>query len=152
LIQKDCNESWECENWSECINGTQSRACTDLNSCRTEELKPNETQKCEEPEELNISITFIEPQEEWVEIWNFGNIVVDMINWTINDTLITSKKRFTFPEFILQPGNFVFILKGYGTDNSTHLYRNNNQYVWNNDNDTAVLIDKEGQIISTYSY
>lgn len=148
----ECNESWECGNWSECMNGTQSRTCTDLNSCGTEELKPNETQECQEPEEFNITITFVEPQEEWVKIENTGNVFADMTNWTINDTLSSLKKRFTFPEFILQPENFVFILKGYGDDNTTHLYRNKDNYVWNNDGDTAVLIDNNGTIISIYSY
>ena len=75
-----------------------------------------------------------------------------MTNWTINDTLVTPKKRFTFPGFILQPGNYVYILKGYGENNATHLYRNKNDYIWNNDADTAVLIDNKGQIISQYSY
>jgi hypothetical protein len=42
-----CSPSWTCTEWSECQpNGTQSRACSDLNSCGTPFGKPNETQSC----------------------------------------------------------------------------------------------------------
>lgn len=43
-----CAESWTCTGWSECsAGGTQTRTCTDSNSCGTENNKPNETQTCE---------------------------------------------------------------------------------------------------------
>jgi len=41
-----CHEDWHCEEWSECINGTQTRECTDWFGCGTEELKPAETKEC----------------------------------------------------------------------------------------------------------
>jgi hypothetical protein len=44
-----CEESWDCTEWSSCINGTQTRTCTDLNKCNTTELKPAESKSCESP-------------------------------------------------------------------------------------------------------
>jgi len=41
-----CVENWTCTKWSECIGGKQSRTCTDLNSCITEENRPLESQNC----------------------------------------------------------------------------------------------------------
>ncbi len=42
-----CRPDWQCTEWSACgITGTQSRACADINSCRTSYGKPNETQSC----------------------------------------------------------------------------------------------------------
>ncbi len=41
-----CTESWSCSEWSECINRTQTRTCTDINNCGTEINKPAESQDC----------------------------------------------------------------------------------------------------------
>lgn len=44
---RTCRENWNCTEWSECFSqGFQTRTCTDLNNCRTELKKPNETQDC----------------------------------------------------------------------------------------------------------
>ncbi|MBN1644811.1 hypothetical protein JW851_02070, partial [Candidatus Woesearchaeota archaeon] len=42
----DCWEYWTCSDWTECINGTQTRNCSDLNKCSTFESKPSETKQC----------------------------------------------------------------------------------------------------------
>lgn len=44
-----CTPSWQCTAWSECLDGEQSRVCTDQNSCGTEEGKPSEEQVCTPP-------------------------------------------------------------------------------------------------------
>lgn len=50
-----CEEDWECTDWSECTEGTQTRACTDVNECETEEGKPSESQTCIVPvPEVNL--------------------------------------------------------------------------------------------------
>jgi len=41
-----CTENWACSDWTECINGTQTKSCTDTNNCGTEDDKPDETQTC----------------------------------------------------------------------------------------------------------
>ncbi len=45
---EECEENWNCTEWQECtINGTQSRTCTDLNSCGTNSTKPPESRECD---------------------------------------------------------------------------------------------------------
>lgn len=41
-----CTEAWSCTGWSACAGGTQTRTCTDLNSCGTTTNKPTESQSC----------------------------------------------------------------------------------------------------------
>ena len=41
-----CVEEWECTDWGICVNSTQSRTCTDANSCGMEDSKPSEIQVC----------------------------------------------------------------------------------------------------------
>ncbi len=42
-----CTESWSCGNWSSCTNNSQSRTCTDANSCGTTTNRPALTQSCD---------------------------------------------------------------------------------------------------------
>jgi hypothetical protein len=41
-----CQENWTCTNWSECIDGVQTRTCTNLGGCFDNKGKPNESQSC----------------------------------------------------------------------------------------------------------
>jgi len=42
-----CTESWTCGAWSACSNSSQSRTCTDANSCGTTTNRPPLTQSCD---------------------------------------------------------------------------------------------------------
>jgi len=44
-----CQENWQCIEFSECVNGSQTRTCSDLNDCGTTAQKPALTQSCEAP-------------------------------------------------------------------------------------------------------
>jgi hypothetical protein len=46
-----CIENWVCEGWSQCIDGKQTRECTDLKACGTTRLKPMTRQDCTVPEQ-----------------------------------------------------------------------------------------------------
>jgi len=41
-----CIENWQTTAWSSCVNGTQYRTATDLNSCNTLINKPITSQTC----------------------------------------------------------------------------------------------------------
>ncbi len=41
-----CTSNWSCGNWSVCLNGTQTRTCSDQNSCGVNINKPVESQVC----------------------------------------------------------------------------------------------------------
>ena len=45
-VTAPCQESWSCTAWSACSGGTQTRTCTDANSCGTTTSKPIESQSC----------------------------------------------------------------------------------------------------------
>ncbi len=46
ITNTTCVENWNCGSWSSCSSGTQTRVCTDLNSCGTTGSKPLESQTC----------------------------------------------------------------------------------------------------------
>jgi len=47
-----CTESWICTPMSECIEGTKTRICNDLNGCGTEDTKPVTSVVCEVPKPI----------------------------------------------------------------------------------------------------
>jgi len=47
IYESACTENWDCGDWSSCSEqGSQTRTCTDLNSCGTTKNKPTTTQSC----------------------------------------------------------------------------------------------------------
>ena len=49
IENETCTPNWDCNNWSECVNGEQNRICTDLNNCNTTVNKPVESSTCSAP-------------------------------------------------------------------------------------------------------
>ncbi|MFP4112188.1 MAG: hypothetical protein ACLFPQ_06095 [Candidatus Woesearchaeota archaeon] len=47
-IEGSCTENWDCDSWGDCVDGTQTRTCTDLNECGTTDERPNpfESRSC----------------------------------------------------------------------------------------------------------
>jgi 3-dehydroquinate dehydratase len=41
-----CKERWQCTDWGKCENGITRRSCSDMNSCGTENDKPDEAGSC----------------------------------------------------------------------------------------------------------
>jgi hypothetical protein len=72
--------------------------------------------------------------EEWIEIFNPGNTIVDLNAWTIEDRT----GRDTVLEGIILPGSYMIIEDPNGT--------------LNNDGDDVILKDPNGQIIDQVSY
>jgi competence protein ComEC len=86
---------------------------------------------------------------EYVAIQNQGVEAVDMTGWTLVDI---AGHTFTFPAFVLAPGAAVNVHICNGTNSATDLYEGRCSAIWNNDGDTATLLDGAGRVISTYSY
>lgn len=42
-----CTEIWTCSDWSACVEGVQTRTCSDSNSCGTTKTRPALTQTCD---------------------------------------------------------------------------------------------------------
>jgi micrococcal nuclease len=85
--------------------------------------------------------------DEWVEVGNTGAEAADMTGWGVRDE--SASHRFTFPDgFTLHPGAVVRIHSGCGTDSATELFWcTSGSAIWNNDGDTAFLVDPSGNIV-----
>jgi flagellar basal body-associated protein FliL len=59
-IPPACQENWTCIGWSECIDGVQTRNCTDQKNCSTTTEKPITAQSCVTPE-MEITHESIDP-------------------------------------------------------------------------------------------
>jgi micrococcal nuclease len=90
--------------------------------------------------------------DEWVELANAGPAAVDLTGWTVRDE--SSSHRFAFPPgFTLAPGAHVRIRSGCGATTPTDLHWcESGSAVWNNDGDTAFLLDPSGNVVTTFSY
>lgn len=83
---------------------------------------------------------------EWVELTNMGSKPIDLSGWMVRDG--SSSNRYRFPDgFEIAPGAPVRLYTGAGTDTPDSLYwGNTGSAVWNNDGDTAYLIDPAGNV------
>jgi micrococcal nuclease len=92
------------------------------------------------------------PNEEWIRIQNTGSVPIDLTGWTIRDE--SASHRYPFPTGLtLTDGETVTIHSGCGDDFSTDLYWcNQGSVIWNNDGDTAFLVDPSGNIHDDFAY
>jgi micrococcal nuclease len=89
--------------------------------------------------------------DEWVDLTNTGTTAVDMTGWVLKDE--SSTHRYRFPSrFTLEPGAEVRVFTGCGTDTATEFYWCNDSAVWNNDGDTAFILDSSGNIVDSEGY
>jgi Sec-independent protein translocase protein TatA len=62
-VAAGCREDWECTPWSKCVNGTETRTCSDKNACGTEFKRPNETRRC-----ITISTEKLVMMLTWISV------------------------------------------------------------------------------------
>ncbi len=88
--------------------------------------------------------------DEWVEIRNSGDDDIGLTGWTVKDE--SSSNRYTFPDgFGLQEGKSVKLRTGCGDDSDDELFWcRSGAAVWNNDGDTAFLLDPSGNVVATH--
>ena len=86
---------------------------------------------------------------EWVRIENTGNNPVMLTDWTLRDR---SGHVFTFERFRLGAGRTVLVHTGSGNSVRRHLYFDSDEYVWNNDGDTATLRNDNGNRVDRCHY
>jgi P pilus assembly chaperone PapD len=86
---------------------------------------------------------------EWIRLKNTGPAAKSLNHWTIRDA---SNHIYRFGAFTLRPGKSVTIHTGAGADGPANVYWNQDNYVWNNDGDTARLRDSHGTLKQRCSY
>ncbi|HEX6945795.1 MAG TPA: lamin tail domain-containing protein [Acidimicrobiia bacterium] len=89
---------------------------------------------------------------EYVVVENRGGLGVDLTGWVLKDE--SASHRYTFPAgFVIGAGASVTIHTGCGTDTATKLYWCNAAgAVWNNDGDTAFLLDHHGNVVDDLAW
>jgi micrococcal nuclease len=89
---------------------------------------------------------------EVVTITNTGTAPVDLTGWVLKDE--SASHRYQFPAgFTLLGDEAATVHTGCGTDTDTDLYWCwTSSAIWNNDGDTAFLLDPNGNIAVSYSY
>lgn len=94
----------------------------------------------------------LDPNAEYVVVRNTGDGAVDLTGWGIKDE--SASHRFAFPDgFSLAAGAAVTVHTGCGADTGTDLFWcNEGSAVWNNDGDTAFLLDPSGNVVDTRTY
>lgn len=90
--------------------------------------------------------------EEWVRIRNDGGAPADLTGWGIKDE--SASNRYEFPDgFTLASGESVTVHSGCGTDFDADLFWCSvGAAVWNNDGDTVLLLDPNGNTHVTREY
>ncbi|MEV0174602.1 lamin tail domain-containing protein [Streptomyces sp. NPDC050803] len=91
--------------------------------------------------------------EEYVTIKNYSSTkTVNLKGYVVKDA---AGNRFTFTvNHYLQPGDYVKLRGGNGTDSDANnvVYRDNCNFMWNNDKDTVYLKKPSGAGADTHSY
>ena len=78
---------------------------------------------------------------EYVVIKNKGTSNRSLGSWTVRDA---AGHVYRFGTFTLRAGYSVTLHTGKGTNNSTHRYWGQSNYIWNNTGDTAYLKNSSG--------
>jgi hypothetical protein len=87
---------------------------------------------------------------ESVTITNTGDEPIDLKGFVLRDE--SSVNRFVFPVVILASGSGIRIVSGCETQGDATIAWCSAQPVWNNDGDTALLLDGAGRIVAYHRY
>ena len=89
-------------------------------------------------------------EAESVTIANTGDAPVDLEGFVLRDE--SSVNRFEFPSLEIAPGSDIEIVSGCQTDDDGTFTWCADQPVWNNEGDTALLLDRVGRIVAFHRY
>ncbi len=87
--------------------------------------------------------------DEYVKMENTGDGSIDIGGWTIKDS---GTNIYRFEKYSFESGSEVFLFTGSGEDGAGKFYWGSPKPIWNNDNDTLYLRDREGLLIEIYNY
>ncbi|GAA2540776.1 lamin tail domain-containing protein [Streptomyces levis] len=91
--------------------------------------------------------------QEYLTVKNYSSrSTINLKGYVVKDA---TGNRFTFTaNHYLQPGDYVKLRGGHGTDSDTHnvVYRDNCNFLWNNDKDTIYLYKPSGSRAEVHAY
>jgi hypothetical protein len=86
--------------------------------------------------------------DQWIEIANEGTGSMNLTGWTLMNV---KNQTYSFPaNFTLKAGSIVRVRAGKGNNTAADLF--NSTLLWNQEGDTATLMDATGRIVSEYKY
>ena len=88
--------------------------------------------------------------DESVTITNSGTDPIDLAGFVLRDE--SSVNRFDFPDITLAPGGELLVVRGCGEGEESTISWCSDQPIWNNEGDTALLLDEVGRIIDIFRY
>lgn len=87
---------------------------------------------------------------EYVTVVNASKATQQLTGRAVKDSY---GHRFVFPAFSLKPAKSVRLRTGQGKNTATDLYWGQTEtYIWNNDGDTATLLNAKGRPVDTCSW
>lgn len=101
-----------------------------------------------------------DPEEEFIEVTNVGDVALDMSDWTVRDRAgdgavdAGGVDPATFPDgFVLDPGDSVrlYTAPGEDTDDTIHWGYYDRQN-WHPDGDVIIVLDGDGNEVLRYEY
>ncbi|WP_129309765.1 lamin tail domain-containing protein [Streptomyces sp. L2] len=100
------------------------------------------------------SCTHGNTRNEYLTIKNYSHTAtVNLKGYVVRDATSTNKYTFVHNHY-LQPGDYVVLRGGHGTESDAKnvAYRQNCNFIWNNDKDTIRLYKPSGAHADTHSY
>lgn len=86
---------------------------------------------------------------EYILLKNTASVPQWANGWTLRDR---ANHVYKFPATKINPGKFVYVRTGRGTNNASTRYWNQKWYIWNNNGDTAYLRNAAGRLIDSCSW
>jgi competence protein ComEC len=88
--------------------------------------------------------------DEYVVFENTGDDPLDLSGWTVEDE---AGRTYTFPDgYVLDAGGTVTLRTGTGTDTDADLYWGSGSAIWNNDGDTVIVRNSDGDPVLRETY
>ncbi|MGR6916260.1 lamin tail domain-containing protein [[Actinomadura] parvosata] len=87
---------------------------------------------------------------EYITLLNTTGKAVALEGWSVRD-----KTGYTYEfgaDVLLAAKKRITLRTGQGSDGSSSVYWNRKQYVWNNDQDTAYVLNRGGKLVDSCSY
>ncbi|WP_405915221.1 lamin tail domain-containing protein [Streptomyces sp. NBC_00728] len=92
-------------------------------------------------------------RDEYLTIKNYSSTAtVNLMGYVVKDA---TGNKFTFPaNHYLEPGDYIKLRGGHGTDSDARnvVYRQNCNFIWNNDKDSIYLYKSSGARADVHSY
>lgn len=99
-----------------------------------------------------------DPENEWIELTNVGDVAVDMSGWTVRDReehgrVAEGWDPAAFPSgFTLESGASVRLVTAEGQHTDETVYWGYDSQMWNEDGDVIIVLDAEGESVLEHEY